>query len=362
MSRTDSTDADLEEICHWITGELLLSSFPTSHSLRPWALICRYVKALTLRVPTQYLARIDRNRTRTFSITESNFNAILFADSYHLPLLRHTRCPTVLNVHNVRAASDAQRRPSSALQIAHQRVNLALTRIAERRELNRASAVTVTSADERRRLSEWHGIDGIVVGSGVNLPDVGTIIQLRNGEWSGCNVGWIGSDYGPNVEGLYWFIREAWPRIARTVEDARLLVAGKRGIGEDDYFAGQERVVAVGYVEDLSRFLAGITVGIAPLFAGAGIKMKTLTMMAHALPVVATSVGAEGLEDVVGNGVVVENDPDNYAAAVMHLLRHRTEARDAGWKARTWIEQNFTSDAVAKRVYEVIEGVVDARR
>jgi glycosyltransferase involved in cell wall biosynthesis len=69
---------------------------------------------------------------------------------------------------------------------------------------------------------------------------------------------------------------------------------------------------------------------VAPLLAGGGSRLKILEALAAGRPVVATTIGAEGLEDLVGRGVLVEDDPDRMAQALAELLADPERAAELG--------------------------------
>jgi glycosyltransferase involved in cell wall biosynthesis len=89
-------------------------------------------------------------------------------------------------------------------------------------------------------------------------------------------------------------------------------------------------VEVTGTVPDLEPWYARTRVCVAPLLAGGGSRLKILEALAAGRPVVATSIGAEGLEDLVGRGVVVEDDPDRMAAALAELLSDGDRSAELG--------------------------------
>jgi glycosyltransferase involved in cell wall biosynthesis len=78
-------------------------------------------------------------------------------------------------------------------------------------------------------------------------------------------------------------------------------------------------VVAVGYVPDLMPYLEGCRVFVAPLRYGAGIKGKIAQSMGFGLPVVTTSIGAEGMNLIDGEHVLIADSPAAFASAVVRL-------------------------------------------
>lgn len=133
----------------------------------------------------------------------------------------------------------------------------------------------------------------------------------------GFVAGWLAGASSPNGDGLVWFVTDVLPHILAEVPWARLRVTGTlpealRGL-EGPHLRSE------GYVADLAGFYASLRVAVAPLRFGAGVKLKTLEAVQHGVPIVATSVGAEGMA-AVARAVIVHDDPRAFAAAVVEQL------------------------------------------
>ncbi len=129
-----------------------------------------------------------------------------------------------------------------------------------------------------------------------------------------------GFQHPPNVDAMRWFVGEVWPRIAAELPDARFHVVGSKMPESIRALAGN-RVEVHGHVEDLSPFLDGCRLSVAPLRYGAGVKGKVNQAMAHGQPVVATPMAVEGMHLVDGEEVLVAESPAAFAEAVVRLYR-----------------------------------------
>jgi glycosyltransferase involved in cell wall biosynthesis len=125
--------------------------------------------------------------------------------------------------------------------------------------------------------------------------------------------------WGPNIDAAVWFSREVWPLVVHALPEARLRLVGRNPADPVRALAGPT-VEVTGTVPDLTPWYASTRVALAPLLAGGGSRLKILEALAAGRPVVATSIGAEGLEDLIGRGVIVADDPARMAAAVVDLL------------------------------------------
>jgi glycosyltransferase involved in cell wall biosynthesis len=146
--------------------------------------------------------------------------------------------------------------------------------------------------------------------------------------------------YPPNVDAVMWFAREVWPAVRQARPAARFVIVGARPAAQIATLAAQDpRIMVRGYVPDLAEVLRGCAAFIAPIRAGAGMRVKILDAWARGVPVVSTALGAEGIEVSDGDDILLANAPAAFADAVMKLLsspalRHRL-AQHGRAKAQT---------------------------
>ena len=117
----------------------------------------------------------------------------------------------------------------------------------------------------------------------------------RNSFHARQNIAFVaGYLHEPNVDAVTYFGREIWPHIAERLPDVQFLMVGSN-MPESVSCLANDRIKAIGYVEDLSQFLENCRLTVAPLRFGAGIKGKVITSLAHGIPVVASSLAVEGM-------------------------------------------------------------------
>lgn len=125
----------------------------------------------------------------------------------------------------------------------------------------------------------------------------------------------------PNADGVAWFIREVWPQVQVHCTDARLLVVGKRPPAMlVQLAAATPGVEMLGYVEELTELIAHSAVFIVPLHAGGGMRVKIVDAWSWGIPIVSTTIGAEGLDYVAGEHLLIADDASAFAAAIIRLL------------------------------------------
>jgi GT2 family glycosyltransferase/glycosyltransferase involved in cell wall biosynthesis len=129
-----------------------------------------------------------------------------------------------------------------------------------------------------------------------------------------------GYRHPPNVDAVRFFARDVLPLILAEDADARFIIAGANAGAEVLELAGPN-VVVTGQIDDLRDVFDTARVFVCPLRVGAGTKGKISTAMSYGLPVVSTTCGAEGMELVEGEEVLIADDPSAFAAACLRLHR-----------------------------------------
>ena len=126
----------------------------------------------------------------------------------------------------------------------------------------------------------------------------------------------------PNVEGVLWFARQVLPLIHQTQPDARFAIVGKNPPPQVQALAADPRIEVTGYLSDPLPYLSAAAAFVVPLFAGSGMRVKILDAWLWGIPIVTTSLGAEGIAVRPGENILLADDPAQFAAAVLSLLHH----------------------------------------
>jgi polysaccharide biosynthesis protein PslH len=209
--------------------------------------------------------------------------------------------------------------------------------------VTRAEATLITTSRERDALAEFAPVDRVtVVENGV---DVAT---LRPSEppAATADVVFCGvMDYQPNVEAVLWMAEQVWPLVRRRYPTARFKIVGSSPTPRVAALAAPERgILVTGYVPDVRPELWSSALSVAPLQVSRGIQNKVLEAAAAGLPVVTTSHVAGGLPAAVVPACIVEDAPDEFAAAICNLLAlepagRRSIANRAELWTLTWPER-----------------------
>ncbi|HOP79774.1 MAG TPA: glycosyltransferase, partial [Armatimonadota bacterium] len=126
----------------------------------------------------------------------------------------------------------------------------------------------------------------------------------------------------PNADAVRFFCKEVFPFVLERIPDAKLFVVGANPPADIQNLAS-ENVIVTGFVQDLSDYLLRARVSISPLRFGAGMKGKVGEALSWGLPVVTTSIGAEGMSLVHEQDALIADDPKSFAEQIIRLYKDR---------------------------------------
>ncbi|HUW47955.1 MAG TPA: glycosyltransferase family 4 protein [Patescibacteria group bacterium] len=135
--------------------------------------------------------------------------------------------------------------------------------------------------------------------------------------------------YFPNREAIQLLSSVIAPRTFDKIKNVKFLVIGRRPPE-----LRQPNLVFTGFVDNISDLLNMADVAVAPLFHGSGTRLKILEYFSCGLPVVSTSVGAEGLDVKDGVNIFVEDDIESFALRIVELLQNENLSAAMGKAAR----------------------------
>jgi glycosyltransferase involved in cell wall biosynthesis len=123
-----------------------------------------------------------------------------------------------------------------------------------------------------------------------------------------------------NQQGARWLAETSWPQVQRARPAARLLLVGHAPGYFRRTIERYPNVRCTGTVPAVTPYLHQAALGVVPLRHGSGMRIKILEALACELPLVSTTLGAEGVALTPGVDALLADAPDDFAAAILHLL------------------------------------------
>jgi polysaccharide biosynthesis protein PslH len=286
------------------------------------------------------------SRTKFDAVIASEIDMAAYSRSFHhLPsILEDVEVGTLYEQY--KQASTKWRRMRYGLTWAKHRRFLA-------RVLNDFQACTVVSERERQLLIEAvPGQRNIAnVPNCINLADYQDVqSQLRADTliFSGSFT------YEVNYRAMTWFLQEVFPLVRAQVPGARLIITGDHaGLP----LPSTSNVTLTGFVDDVRPLIAGSWVSLAPIWHGGGTRLKILEAMALSTPVVATSKGAEGLDVVDGEHILLADTPPAFAQAVVSILTSPKLRDRLATNGRSLLAQRYDARVVMPQFLELVARV-----
>jgi glycosyltransferase involved in cell wall biosynthesis len=208
-------------------------------------------------------------------------------------------------------------------------------------------AVSQTDAAEMRRLFDVTRVTEIPTGVNIEyfLPPTPPSASVDS-----TDLVFVGSmDWLPNVDGVLYFVREILPLIRKHRPETTLTIVGRTpppNIAE--LAANDPRIQVTSTVPDIRPYLWRSAVSIVPLRIGGGTRLKIYEAMAAQVPVVSTTIGAEGLTVNPPDDIRIADTPDQFADHCLELLASpetRTRVSRAAWDL---VNAHFSWEHVAR--------------
>ncbi|MGQ9646094.1 MAG: glycosyltransferase [Thermodesulfobacteriota bacterium] len=215
-----------------------------------------------------------------------------------------------------------------------------------------ADRVWVVTPDDKK------AIEGFIQGKPIDvIPNVHEKIDDKKIYGETKDLLFVGNfNHRPNIDAVHFFCKEVFPSILQELKDVTLFVVGNNPPDEIEALAS-EHIVVTGYVPDLTPYLRNARISVNPLRYGAGMKGKIGEALSWGLPVVTTSVGAEGMGLVDGHDALIADAPDGFAAQVVRLYRDEALWNQLSLNGKRTVESQWSPEAIQKRLVSVFKKI-----
>ena len=187
--------------------------------------------------------------------------------------------------------------------------------------------------------------------------------QFRSGGREPLTMLFLGSfRHEPNRVALDWFVQRVLPLVLASQPTARLVVAGSDPPPFHTYADYSASLEVLGYVKDVRDPLARYAVFVCPILSGSGVRVKLLEAFAAGIPVVSTTLGAEGLARVDGQVCALADQPAAFAERVLALFENPETAARMAARARAEVEANWDMAAITRQLVVGYRKMVRGKR
>ena len=163
-----------------------------------------------------------------------------------------------------------------------------------------------------------------------------------------------GFRHPPNVDAVRWFVEAVFPLVRARLPEVVFHCIGSHVPDRIAALAQHDGVIVHGHLPDIAPYMDGARIGLAPLRYGAGVKGKINLSMAHGQPVVATTCAVEGMHLRDGVDVLVADDAEGFAAAVVRLYQDGALWQQLSANGLDNVARHFSLDAGREVVRRVL--------
>ena len=323
-------------------------------------LLGNLASSLPYIVTSHYTARF--NKMLRELVSEHAFDLIICEWTPYAIYLKSLSGPKAIIVaHNIeshiwRRYLENERNPSKWAYIALQREKVEKFERSCFKWADGATAVCDSEADAIARL----GVDYPVqtVENGVDLDyfhpidakiDHGTLVFSGSMDWR------------PNMDAVEYFVNEIFPLARASRPDLRFVVVGRKPPRHIRDLGRLDGVTVTGTVDDVRPFLASAALYVVPLRIGGGSRLKILEAMAMRKAVLSTTIGAEGLNLSPGENIIIRDEPEEFADAIIQYMDDTETSGRIAQQGRKLVERQYGWERLAEKLHRYITSVVQSR-
>jgi glycosyltransferase involved in cell wall biosynthesis len=162
-----------------------------------------------------------------------------------------------------------------------------------------------------------------------------------------------------NQDAMIFFCNEVLPKVWEKIPEAKFYIVGHNPPPHIQNLAQSGHVTVTGGVEkeELVAYLRKASVYVGPIRSGTGVKTKIIEAMSYGKAIVAMSRAVAGLSDLCKDALLIQDDPDHFAQAVVSLLRDARQRTALGSRARDVFEREYSFEALLPKVLAVFDEI-----
>lgn len=273
----------------------------------------------------------------------------LFMTPYAPTIRRLSTAPIILRSHNLEYVIWEKITAGTKGRLKRMYLNY-LTRKLKQYELsvlNEVSGIAAISDEDRNRMLAL-GVKKRIrtIPFGVDL----SAYSYTPGEEGELAIFHLGAmDWGPNLEGILWFLQSIWPAVHERFPQLKFYLAG-RNMSAEIAELNLPNVVVVGEVNDAVAFMKSKAIMIVPLLSAGGIRVKIIEGLAVGRAVISTSLGAEGLSCVHGKHLMLADRKEDWIEALDALLGSAAMRNELAEQGRRHVAEHFDLAAVTNQL------------
>jgi O-antigen biosynthesis protein len=207
---------------------------------------------------------------------------------------------------------------------------------------------TVTEKDKEILQRELKG-KPIFIMSNIHDP-VPTLTKFEDRK----DILFVGNfNHRPNEDAVLYFIHEIFPKIKSELPDVKFYVVGNNPTEKIKNIASED-IIVTGWVPETKPYIEQCRISVVPLRYGAGVKGKVGENFECGLPMVLTTIAAEGMDIVNEEHAYISDDPSQFAKYSVELYRSKAIWDKFSNKGKELLTNKFSSEVARKRIKRIL--------
>ena len=168
-------------------------------------------------------------------------------------------------------------------------------------------------------------------------------------------------DYHANINAVVDFARDAWPVIHERKPELVFTIVGRNPGADVRQLATLPGVEVTDTVADVRPYYREAVAAIIPLRVGGGSRLKILEAMAAGVPVVSTTLGAEGLEVTDNQNILIANTNQELTEALVTLTSDDERRKRLSAGGRALVSAGYDWSRLGKSLLEIYQRLSNTR-
>ncbi len=161
--------------------------------------------------------------------------------------------------------------------------------------------------------------------------------------------------YHANFDAMEYFLKDIFPRVRKEMPQVSLKITGTTKGVPLDSLPEYDNVEFTGFLDDIKPLMANSWACVVPLRIGGGTRLKILEAMSLGTPVISTVKGAEGLDVVHGEHLLIANDAEQFSRQTIQLLTDESLRQKLSLQARRLVEEKYDWQCIQQHFCELVE-------